>query len=73
MGYSPWDRKESDTTERLHLDFRLRIQKDCVLYLDSHKNHRAWCLETTGLPLHNGGSSSNSLRVERDDLRTAFS
>ena len=47
MGYSPWDRKESDTTERLHLDFRLRIQKDCVLYLDSHKNHRAWCLETT--------------------------
>ena len=73
MGYSSWGHKESDTTERFHLDFRLRIQKDCVLYLDSHKNRRTWCLETTGLPLHNGGNSSYSLRVERDDLRMAFS
>ena len=24
MGYSPWDRKESDTTERLHFTFTLR-------------------------------------------------
>ena len=25
MGYSPWGRKESDTTERLHFHFHLRI------------------------------------------------
>ena len=26
MGYSPWGRKESDTTERFHFHFRLHFQ-----------------------------------------------
>ena len=27
MGYSPWGRKESDTTERLHFHFHFRFQE----------------------------------------------
>ena len=27
VGYSPWDRKESDTTERLHFHFQRMIKK----------------------------------------------
>ena len=34
IGYSPWGRKESDTTERLHFHFSLIWSAGCDLYTD---------------------------------------
>ena len=34
-GYSPWDRKESDTTEQLTLSYLLTIPRDRIKYKNS--------------------------------------
>ena len=33
MGYSPWGRKESDTTERLHFHFQSEIEEKTPMVL----------------------------------------
>ena len=38
VGYSPWGRKESDTTEWLH--FHFNINDVTALFLKEKKNHR---------------------------------
>ena len=35
MGYSPWGRTESDTTERLHFHFNITNKVVCVLVAQS--------------------------------------
>ena len=54
-GCSPWDRKESDTTERLHFDFSLScsgegngnpFQCSC---LENPRDGRAWCAAVYGV------------------------
>ena len=55
MGYSPWGRKESDTTERLHFHFSLScigegnggpLQCSC---LETPRDGRAWCAAVYGV------------------------
>ena len=61
MGCSPWGRKESDTTERLHFHFSL----SCVG--EGNGNHSrvlAWRIPGTGEP--SGLPSMGSHRVGHD-------
>ena len=62
MGCSPWDRKESDTTERLHFHFPLyhALEKEMA----THSSVLAWRIPGTGEP---GGLPSVGLhRVGHD-------
>ena len=38
MGYSPWGRKESDTTERLHFHFSMSMElhKTVMILVSNH-------------------------------------
>ena len=45
VGYSPWGRKESDTTERLHFHFSLSsLEKEMA----THSSVLAWRIPGTG-------------------------
>ena len=44
MGYSPWGRKESDTTERLHFNFHFHaLEKEMA----THSSILAWRIPGT--------------------------
>ena len=62
VGYSPWGREESDTTERLHFHFSL----SCVGEGDeaAHSSVLAWRIPGTGEP---GGLPSVGLHRVRHD------
>ena len=60
VGYSPWDRKELDMTERLHFD---RKHQNSVKQLSFNKNTTEW------LSLH-FTSIKNKLILKRDILTT---
>ena len=45
MGYSPWDRKWSDTTERLHFHFHA-LEKEMA----THSSVLAWRIPGMGEP-----------------------
>ena len=61
MGCSPWDREESDMTERLHFDFSL----SCIGEGNgTHSSVLAWRIPGTGEP--GGLSSMGSHRVGHD-------
>ena len=38
MGYSPWGRKESDTTKQLHFHFQAHVRHVNVIYIESAKS-----------------------------------
>ena len=59
MGCSPWDRKESDTTERLHFHFHA-LEKEMA----THSRVLAWRILGTGEP--GGLLSMGSHRVRHD-------
>ena len=63
MGYSPWGRKESDTTERLHFHFSA-LEKEMA----THSIVLAWRIPGTGEPggLPGGLPSMGLHRVRRD-------
>ena len=68
VGCSPWGRKESDTTERLHFHFSLHaLEKEMA----THSNVLAWKIPGTGEP--GGLPSMGSHRVRHDwsDLAAA--
>ena len=58
-GCSPWGRKESDTTERLHFHFRA-LEKEMA----THSSVLAWRIPGTGEP--GGLPSMGSHRVRHD-------
>ena len=74
VGYSPWGRKESDTTERLHFPFSLScigegnsnpLQCSC---LEHPRDRGAWCAAVCGVTQSRTGlkqlsSSSHRLRI----------
>ena len=61
MGYSPWGREESDTTERLHFHFSLHaLEKEMA----THSSVLAWRIPGTGEP--GGLPSKGSHRVGHD-------
>ena len=66
VGCSPWDRKESDTTERLHFHFHA-LEKEMA----THSRVLAWRIPGTGEP--GGLLSMGSHRVRHDwsDLAAA--
>ena len=66
MGCSPWGRKESDMTERLHFD---TLEKEMA----THSSVLAWRIPGTGEP--GGRPSMGSHRVGHDssDLAAAVS
>ena len=59
MGCSPWGRKESDTTERLHFHFHT-LEKEMA----THSSGLAWKIPGTGEP--SGLLSMGSHRVRHD-------
>ena len=59
MGYSPWGREESDTTERLHFHFHV-LEKEMA----PHSSVLAWRIPGTGEPC--GLPSMGSHRVGHD-------
>ena len=65
VGYSPWGREESDTTERLHFHLPA-LEKEMA----THSSVLAWRIPGTGEP---GGLSMGSHRVGHDwsDLAVA--
>ena len=61
MGCSPWGRKESDTTERLHFHFHFHaLEKEMA----THSSVLAWRIPGTGEP--GGLPSMGSHRVGHD-------
>ena len=66
VGYSPWDHKELDTTERLHFQFHA-LEKEMA----THSSVLAWRIPGTGEP--GGLPSMGSHRVGHDwsDLAAA--
>ena len=61
VGCSPWGRKESDTTERLHFTLHFRaLEKEMA----THSSVLAWRIPGTGEP--GGLLSMGSRRVEHD-------
>ena len=42
MGYSPWSRKESDITERLHLGLSSPAKTEAMQFPISDQGFRAW-------------------------------
>ena len=61
MGFSPWDRKESETTKQLHFHFSL----SCIGEGDgTHSNVLAWRIPGTAEP--SGLPSMGSRRVGHD-------
>ena len=71
LGYSPWGRKELNTTERLHSLTHFCIQRLCVyLKLAWHKTGRLTCAPPIGLPVIS--SARNMLKTPcsfRGDLQ----
>ena len=50
VGYSPWDRKESDTTERLHFSLIEKKKQNTLLEFSLMiKLHSIWKLSTYAL------------------------
>ena len=61
MGCSPWDRRESDTTERLHFHFHFHaLEKEMA----THSSVLAWRIPGMGEP--GGLPSMGSHRVGHD-------
>ena len=61
VGYSPWGRKESDTTERLHFHFHFHaLEKEMA----THSGVLAWRIPGMGEP--GGLPSMGSHRVRHD-------
>ena len=84
VGYSPWDREESDTTERLHFPFSVSCIGEgngnplqCA-FLENPRDRGAWWAAVSGvtqsqtrLKWRSSSSSSNpaqGLREETEDL-----
>ena len=82
MGYSPWGRKESDTTERLHFHFSLSgtgeengnpLQCSC---LENPRDGGAWWAAISGVAqsrtrLKRLSSSSSSSRLHNNAAETS--
>ena len=68
MGYSPWGRKESDTTERLHFQFSLScMEKEMA----THFSVLAWRIPWTGEPNALPSLGSHGVGHDRSDLAAA--
>ena len=68
VGYSPWSRKESDTTERLHFHFHFHFQEDHLEEaMATHSGIPAWRMPWTEEPggLQSRGIAQSWTRLKR--------